>query len=142
MSRDLNLRRGSNMQLVPLNIVLNVSKFKPALNWNRFLSDLNRSSNSNDFEPRLKSAKNHLKFNAGLILKQCVKWNQQYLSCDLNLSRDSNSLNSTSFIYEFCEMSSLKENQIIWEKAWLVWKKVVQHASWLLINQDTLKNVV
>jgi len=32
--------------LVPLKIVSNVSRFKPALNLNRVLADLNRGSNS------------------------------------------------------------------------------------------------
>ena len=32
--------------MVPLKIVLNVSRFKPALNLNRVLADLNRGSNS------------------------------------------------------------------------------------------------
>ena len=32
--------------LVLLKIVLNFSRFKPALNWNRFLTDLSRGSNS------------------------------------------------------------------------------------------------
>ena len=32
--------------LVSLKIVFNVSRFKPALNWNRFLGDLRRGSNS------------------------------------------------------------------------------------------------
>ena len=41
------LSRGSNMVgSVPLKIVFNVLWFKPALNWNRFLADLRRSSNS------------------------------------------------------------------------------------------------
>ena len=34
------------MWLVPLKIVSNVSRFKPALNLNRILADLNRGSNS------------------------------------------------------------------------------------------------
>ena len=34
------------MWLVPLKIVSNVSRFKPALNLNRVLADLNRGSNS------------------------------------------------------------------------------------------------
>ena len=29
-----------------LKILFNISKFKPALNWNRFLADLRRGSNS------------------------------------------------------------------------------------------------
>ena len=63
LSRDLNLRRGSNMQLVPLKIVLNVSKFKPALNWNRFLSDLRRGSNLlNSDSGYLKSSSNSKNF--------------------------------------------------------------------------------
>ena len=33
-------------RLVPLKIVSNVSRFKPALNLNRVLADLNRGSNS------------------------------------------------------------------------------------------------
>ena len=32
--------------MVPLKIAFNVSRFKPALNWNRFLADLRRGSNS------------------------------------------------------------------------------------------------
>ena len=32
--------------MVPLKIVSNVSRFKPALNLNRVLADLNRGSNS------------------------------------------------------------------------------------------------
>jgi len=35
-----------NLRLVPLKIVSNVSRFKPALNLNRVLADLNRGSNS------------------------------------------------------------------------------------------------
>ena len=34
------------MWLVPLKIVSNVARFKPALNLNRILADLNRGSNS------------------------------------------------------------------------------------------------
>ena len=33
-------------QSLPLKIVFNFSRFKPALNWNRFLTDLSRGSNS------------------------------------------------------------------------------------------------
>ena len=40
-----NLSGGLNW-LVPLKIVSNVSRFKPALNLNRVLADLNRGSNS------------------------------------------------------------------------------------------------
>ena len=36
----------SKIWLVPLKIVLNVSRFKPALNWNRFLADMGHDSNS------------------------------------------------------------------------------------------------
>ena len=36
------------MWLVPLKIISNVSRFKPALNLNRILADLNRGSNSLD----------------------------------------------------------------------------------------------
>ena len=43
LSRDLNLSRRS-LNMVPLKIVFNVSRCK--LNWNRFLADLRRSSNS------------------------------------------------------------------------------------------------
>ena len=45
LSRGSNLGRGSNM-VVPLKIVFNFSRFKPLLNWNRFLTDLSRGSNS------------------------------------------------------------------------------------------------
>ena len=41
----LNLSRGLNIWLVPLKIVLNVSRLKPALNLNRILADLNSGSN-------------------------------------------------------------------------------------------------
>ena len=34
--------------MVSLKIVINFSRFKPALNWNRFLSDLSRGSNSSN----------------------------------------------------------------------------------------------
>ena len=40
-----NLSRGSNM-IGSTKIVFNVSRFKPALSWNRFLADLRRGSNS------------------------------------------------------------------------------------------------
>jgi len=46
LSSGLNLSRGLNMVDLPLKIVLNVSRFKPALNLNRVLADLNRGSNS------------------------------------------------------------------------------------------------
>ena len=46
LSGALNLSRGLNMVDLPLKIVLNVSRFKPALNLNRVLADLNRGSNS------------------------------------------------------------------------------------------------
>ena len=44
LSGGLNLSRGLSW-LVPLKIVSNVSRFKPALNLNRVLADLNRGSN-------------------------------------------------------------------------------------------------
>ena len=40
-----NLSRGLNM-IGSTKSVFNVSRFKPALNWNRFLADLRRGSNS------------------------------------------------------------------------------------------------
>ena len=43
LSGGLNLSRG---WLVPLQIVSNVKRFKPALNLNRVLADLNRGLNS------------------------------------------------------------------------------------------------
>ena len=46
LSSGLNLSRGLNMVDLPLKIVLNVSRFKPALNLNQVLEDLNRDSNS------------------------------------------------------------------------------------------------
>ena len=46
LSGGLNLTRGLNMGRAPLKIVSNVSRFKPALNLNRVLADLNRGSNS------------------------------------------------------------------------------------------------
>ena len=45
LSRGLNLRR-ARIWLVPLKIVFNVLRLKPALNWNRLLADLRRGSNS------------------------------------------------------------------------------------------------
>ena len=45
LSGGLNLSRGLNM-VVPLKIVSNVSRSKPALNLKRGLADLNRGSNS------------------------------------------------------------------------------------------------
>ena len=52
LSGGLNLSRGLNM--VPLKIVSNVSRFKPALNLNRVLVDFG------GFKPRLKFFKFHL----------------------------------------------------------------------------------
>ena len=56
MSGGLNLSRGSNIWVVSLKIVFNVWRFQPALNWNRFLADLRRGSNSlnSDTELRFK----------------------------------------------------------------------------------------
>ena len=45
LSRGLNLSHRSNL-VVLLKIVLNFSRFKPALNWNRFLWDFRRGLNS------------------------------------------------------------------------------------------------
>jgi len=45
LSGVLSLNRSLNM-VVPLKIVSTVSRFKPALNLNRILADLNRGSNS------------------------------------------------------------------------------------------------
>ena len=54
----------------------------------------------NEFEPRLKSAKNRFQLSADLNLKKYnFKWNQPYLSRGLNLSRCSNSLNSASGLF-------------------------------------------
>ena len=54
-------------------------------------------SEFNEFEPRLKSAKNRFQLSAGLNLEKLnTKWNQPYLSRGLNLSSGSNSLNSAS----------------------------------------------
>ena len=39
-------QKEAQIWLVPLKIVFNVSRFKPALNWNLFLADLRRGSNS------------------------------------------------------------------------------------------------
>ena len=47
LNGGLNLSRG--LRLVLLKIVSNVSRFKPALNLNRVLADLNRGSNSLNF---------------------------------------------------------------------------------------------
>ena len=41
--------------LVPLKIVFNVSRFKPALNWSRFLADLRRDINSLNLNSRDKT---------------------------------------------------------------------------------------
>ena len=41
LSRGLNLSCGSNIKIVFI-----ASRYKPALNWNRFLVDLRRGSNS------------------------------------------------------------------------------------------------
>jgi len=49
LSSGLNLSRGLNMVGSMLKIVSNVSRFKPALNSNRVLADLNRGSNSLNF---------------------------------------------------------------------------------------------
>ena len=45
MNLSLNLSRGSNL-VFALKIVFNFSRFKPALNWNRFLWDFRRGLNS------------------------------------------------------------------------------------------------
>ena len=53
----------------------------------------------NEFEPRLKSAKNRFQLSADNnleTLNTILSWNQLYLSRGLNLSRGSNSLNSAS----------------------------------------------
>ena len=55
------------------------------------------------FEPRFKTAKTQFKSSAGLNLETFdinYKWNQPYLSRDLNLNRRSNSLNSATGIYK------------------------------------------
>ena len=47
MSRGFILSRAAaQIWLVPLKIVFNFSRFKPALNWIQFLADLSRGSNS------------------------------------------------------------------------------------------------
>ena len=45
-SRILRIWAAAQLWSVPLKIVFNVSRFKPALNWKRFLADLRRGSNS------------------------------------------------------------------------------------------------
>ena len=64
--------------------------------------NLGSMSEFNEFKPRLKSAKkNRFQLSAGLNLETFeynFKWNQPYLSGDLNLSRRSNSLNSVSCV--------------------------------------------
>ena len=45
LSRVSDLRRGSNM-VVHIEIVFSVSRFEPALNWNRFLAVQRRGLNS------------------------------------------------------------------------------------------------
>ena len=53
-----------------------------------------------EFKPRFKSAKTRFKISAVLNLERNIwynfKWNQPYISRDLNLNRRSNSLNSAS----------------------------------------------
>ena len=39
------MRRAAQTWLVPFEIVFRVSRFEPALNWNRFLTDLRRGLN-------------------------------------------------------------------------------------------------
>ena len=46
LSRSLNLSRGSNLVGSTLNCFQFNLRFKPALNWNRFLADLSCGSNS------------------------------------------------------------------------------------------------
>ena len=63
-------------------------------------------SEFNEFEPRLKSAKNRFQLSADLKLEKLNTIlsgtiNQPYLSCGLNLSRSSNSLNSASGLILF-----------------------------------------
>ena len=57
------------------------------------LNTFNLVSKFNEFEPRLKYAKNWFQVSAGLNLEK-FKWNKQNLSRGLNLNRSSNSLNS------------------------------------------------
>ena len=65
LSRGLNLSRFSN-RLVSLEIVSNVSRFKPALNLNRVLADLSRVLNS------LNSATGRLDYLSSLSLKKKI----------------------------------------------------------------------
>ena len=56
------LSRGSNMVGSALKIVFNISRFKPALNWNRFLADLRRALNSLNSDPDSLKTPVHLKY--------------------------------------------------------------------------------
>ena len=40
-----NFKPAAQIWLVPLEIVFNLSRFKPALNWNQLLADFSRGSN-------------------------------------------------------------------------------------------------
>ena len=81
-------------------IYLNLIDFQ---SWHLLLKS--SESEFNEFEPRLKSAKNRFQLSAGLDLKKnyySFKWNQPYLIHGLHSSRCSNSLNSASGKEEKC----------------------------------------
>ena len=72
--------------MVPLKIVSNVLRFKPALNLNRVLADFG------GFKPRLKFFKFHL----GLTLRQLEQVVQYAFSKDFMTSKRDSTLNETS----------------------------------------------
>ena len=84
--------RRTNPNIYISEEVFYINKDKIDDNYECQIKTLRSVSELNEFKPRLKSPKNRFQLGADLNLEKFnFKWNQQYLSHRLNLSRGSNS---------------------------------------------------